>query len=453
MTVYDEPGIPSMKDFATIPTRGERMANISIQEHQAERAGKHYDLRLVLNGRTASSWACRYWPLTSGEKRLAIRQPEHSKEYMRFSGTIPEGRGKGTVKLELFGNVKIISSKPNTVKFSILSGRFKGNYTLRGTSKTNWLLMNITLSNKGGVGATIKPVREKYKEVKLLEEKVKRYIKGDYILQPKIDGAHNLVVLDAGKYPNIISYRISKKTGDFINHTHKFSSLTSIKVPKSIKNTILRAEVFGKTKKGKIIEPSKLGGYLNSSNEKALDSLGRDKIKLTFKAFDIDKYNGRSVRNLSYEARLQLLNKIRDKMPTISIMSNSNTEIAKRKLVDMVISGKHPETKEGIVAWPKGHGRPIKIKLRPDYDVYIRKIFKGVEGSKYEKSAGGFWYSWTSSGRLVGKVGTGFTDYQRKDMKNSSHKWVGRVAVLEAHEKLPSGALREPSFKRLHLEK
>lgn len=457
----EQPGIPSMSQFASIPTRGERYVMACIQFHKANKAGPHYDLRLVLNDKTASSWACRYWAFKPGEKRLAVRQPEHSIEYMKFSGEIKSGRGTGSVALEFHERVKVIESKKESVKFVILHGKFKGTYVLVQTSGPNWLLMNTTLSKHSGLGKIVEPQKEKYKDTTLSASGLGKDIdilKGKYAIQPKIDGAHGIVVLDANKPPHILSHRISKKTDDFIEHTHKFPGLTTQKVPSSIRRTVLRAEVYGRDSKGKIIDAAKLGGYLNSTDPNAIDRLAKDKVQLEYKVFDVDTYNGKRVTDLTSGERDKLLEKIRAKVPTLPVMDSiagqSKSDIRnKQKLIASILEGKNTETREGIIIRDPDSKTLIKAKIRPDYDVYIRKIFYGKEGSKYEQDAGGFWYSWTPNGNIVGKVGTGFSDSQRRDMASNPTKWIGRVAVLEAQEMLASGALRAPSFKRLHLDK
>ena len=58
--------------------------------------------------------------------------------------------------------------------------------------------------------------------------------------------------------------------------------------------------------------------------------------------------------------------------------------------------------------------RPLKAKLYKDADVIIRDIFKA--NTDADNRAGGFAYSLPGSDTIVGKVGTGFTHRQLKDM-------------------------------------
>ena len=94
---------------------------------------------------------------------------------------------------------------------------------------------------------------------------------------------------------------------------------------------------------------------------------------------------------------------------------------------------------------------PIKAKLKEEHDVYIRKIFGGERAYKKDM-AGGFEYSHTPNGPIVGKVGTGFSERIRRDMWENPDKYTGLIAKVNAQEKFESGALRAPSFQMLHLD-
>ena len=62
---------------------------MSIQKHMAERAGEHRDLRIKINDK-AASWVVPHGiPNVPGKPRLAIQQPEHEVDYMKFSGCFP----------------------------------------------------------------------------------------------------------------------------------------------------------------------------------------------------------------------------------------------------------------------------------------------------------------------------------------------------------------------------
>ncbi len=82
----------------------------------------------------------------------------------------------------------------------------------------------------------------------------------------------------------------------------------------------------------------------------------------------------------------------------------------------------------------------------------MRQIIPG--GGKYkDKAAAGFAYSLTRNGKIVGRVGTGFTDEMRKALWEKPEKYIGKVATIFAMRQESSGAYFQPSFYRMHLDK
>lgn len=108
---------------------------ITLHEHHAEKAGKHYDLRLAGKG----DWAIRYFPEKPGEKRLAVRQPTHPLDYYDFEGEISSGYGKGKVNLKYSGPGKIQSWDEKKINFEFDNNK----YVLINTKPENdqWLIM------------------------------------------------------------------------------------------------------------------------------------------------------------------------------------------------------------------------------------------------------------------------------------------------------------------------
>ena len=86
-----------------------------------------------------------------------------------------------------------------------------------------------------------------------------------------------------------------------------------------------------------------------------------------------------------------------------------------------------------------------------DTDVYVRKVFQGT--GKHSDKAGGFHYSFTPNGRVVGKVGSGLTDRQRKDLWKQRHDPSGRVATIKYEKQTSKGTLFAPRFIRWHPDK
>ena len=133
------PGIPKSKKIKSIPdvSKPEPTWMMAIQEHNARRAGKHYDLRLVPPlSQDAHSWAIPKARLPSLEDKmlLAVQQPTHKRDYaLHFTGTLPQGYGAGTVTMPLKEEVTVLKSGPDRMKFERKNGdqfsmfRTKGN--------------------------------------------------------------------------------------------------------------------------------------------------------------------------------------------------------------------------------------------------------------------------------------------------------------------------------------
>ena len=121
---------------------------------------------------------------------------------------------------------------------------------------------------------------------------------------------------------------------------------------------------------------------------------------------------------------------------------------AGKQLWHDIIEGRHPDTHEGIVAYPPV-GMPIKAKQMQDADVHITGTFPGA-GKYSNRGVGGFEYALTPDGPVAGKVGTGLSDEMRAHAFAHPEEYIGRVARIHSQEQLPSGAYRAPAFLALH---
>lgn len=124
--------------MSTIPTTTDEQWQYVVQDHDAKRAHRHFDVRLASpNINRGYSWAGRYFPEDVGEIRLFHRQPDHNVRYFDFSGMLGHGYGEGKVDIAQRGTVVVHKSDPGKVVFSYADKT----YALINTNGKKWLLM------------------------------------------------------------------------------------------------------------------------------------------------------------------------------------------------------------------------------------------------------------------------------------------------------------------------
>ena len=447
----DAPGIPSRATRHELPeVRTPTRWEFGVHAHDADKRGPHLDLRLgdPMTGH-AHSWAMEdKWP-GPGTWTWATAQPTHTVRYMDFKGKIPFGYGKGDVALRERGKIEVINAAPGHITFHLHRPRGTEEYTLHRVGPDQWKFYNRTFTRDVADSLPLgdKPTYRSLDIGKALEHG------DDHLMSAKIDDAHNLFVLDTGKQVRVVSHRESDRPAGLIEHTHKVPSLRGVKAPAGFYDTVLRGGVFAlDPKTGKAISASRLGGLINSGVEKSrADQAVHGELRPVI--YDVVRYRGKDLSSAPYEEKLRVLEAVSKAIPALRLPPMARTAEAKQRLLTEITSGRHPLTSEGVVLWPLKTGdKPIKAKVKDDHDVYVRGFFSG-EGKYTDRGVGGFVYSHTPDGKVVGRVGTGLTDAQREDMHRHPEKYLGMVAVVQAMEKHPSGALRAPSFQGFHLDK
>jgi hypothetical protein len=423
-----------------------QLADWVVQKHKAERAGEHYDIRLGTPETGLYSWVSRKGIPAPGEKRLAISQPIHAHGYKDFQGEISSGYGKGQVARHDLGQVLITKVEPNAIHFTTAHRRFPERYVLiKPKTGRNWLMINTTKTT---------PIPyEKVRYTLVQPDKAQAVIASmqpGSSAQAKIDGAAALVQLYKDHF-DVLSYRRQKHTGWPIIHTERiFGGRPQVEIPPQYRNQTLRGELYGVDPTGKVIPPYQLGGLLNASIAKSLKDQQAIGVKLKVLLFDIMNKRHQHQLGVPYEQRLTKTKQVGSVLPgnTFHYPEEAKTPEEARALLSQVASGQHPLSAEGIVIHPP-KGKPSKIKLRDEHDVYIREFFPGM-GKYTNVGVGGFRYSFTPKGPIVGEVGTGLTDEQRMDMYKNPDIYLGRIARVSAQAQRPSGALFAPSFISLH---
>ena len=114
------------------------MPRFVVQEHHA--SSLHWDFRLEHEG-VAASWAVpKGVPETKGQRRLAVQVEDHPVPYMKWSGTIRAGYGKGNVLIWDEGSYDLEKWEDGKIVFELHGKRLEGRYALIRTDGKNWLI-------------------------------------------------------------------------------------------------------------------------------------------------------------------------------------------------------------------------------------------------------------------------------------------------------------------------
>lgn len=431
-------GIPSRSDYgdvSKIPVN--KLLQYVDQLHKARRAGPHHDIRF--GDKELFSWATRKSMPGPGGKVTLFQQPVHSPEYAGFQGEIPEGYGAGVVSTGEKGTVLVTEATPDKIKFVMAHRKYPEYFTMirqQGKGKP-WLLINHTPTEPGKVlGNTNLFSKVHIKSVPA--ERVDEFLNG--VVEGKIDGASGLFKLKKDSV-DVLSYRIGTN-GRPIIHTERFfgGKAPKLNIPKEWQNKVLRGEIYSTGKGGKPQSAQQTTPLLNMSLAKSIQAQKDTGQRLRAALFGIadGDFNAPDRESKLHDALTFLPKEYFGRPPV------ARTPQEARRLWSEIAAGKHPETDEGVVVYPET-GAPLKIKLRPEYDVNITGVFPG-EG-KYTGSAGGIEYGADGN---TGRVGTGFDDAFRNWLWQNKESLPGRVARITSTKKLPSGKYYQPSFLGLH---
>jgi hypothetical protein len=455
------PGVPERKTSTLPDIKKPETWEFSAHPHAAERAGMHIDMRLgnpksgiahsfVLPGRDSLPGP--------GEMARVIPTFDHTIKYMDYMGPITSSYGKGEVLKGRRTQADVYHMTPEEtpgtkIRFNLYDGTHPEEFAIRRDGD-NWFLHNKTQTRDRR--PDLPSAKPEMKEVGLddIDPNDK-----DQILMPKLDGAHSIIDLQAGRSPRLFSYRVGKvsQTG-LIEHTHKLRDLLTHKVSDILGDTILRGEIIG-VKNGKAIPAEQLTGFLNSKVWESRRKQDDEKVKLQAYPFNVIKYQGRDVSDEPFHVKQEILAKVRQAIPELEHVPMLSDPKEKTFLLNSIRAKGYPLTDEGVVVVGPDGVKSIKAKVLPDYDVYVRKVHPAVSGSTGEAHdrTGAISYSWTANGPIVGRLG-GFKHDEARDMLANPHQYIGRVAKVTARKvfKGPdggNGAMFQPRFKEWHLDK
>jgi len=465
------PGLPDPTRFGD-PTKlpiGVPMPFV-VQRHEARRAGTHYDVRFGPDN--LFSWATKHELPEPGKKRMLYAQPLHRGSYARWEGDIV-GYGAGHVSTKDYGSILVTKAEPNQINIVLLHHKYPEYFSLIRQSGPpanprtpreakmqggNWLMVNTTpmvAAKFMGAKTPQEAGLDKPKYTSVPAAEVDKLFNPNYLVQAKIDGGSALFHLLEDKI-EAISYRTAKDERPII-HTYRVfgpgGATYKKKLPRELIGSILRGEVYG-TKKNQAIPPQELGGLLNASIQKSLATQKEHGVHMRVALFDLVRAGELPVGQLGASERQKRLEALMPYLPgQFELPETAASPEAAKALWQRISTGGHQLTGEGIVAWPQAPGKPpIKAKLRPEADVWIRRILP-MESETRKDEAGGFEYSLgpEPDSPVVGRIGSGFDTDARQDMLKNPDLWLGRMARIQSQGQFPeSGAHRAPVFIARH---
>lgn len=413
------------ESIGTVPTKEHYPTRFTIQEHDAKKAGKHFDYRLVLDGK-AYSWASRYLPpKTTVDRFYLIRQPEHEESYIDWSGTIPGGEyGAGKVTVIYDINALVIKSSDDNIKLSIPDGDLKGIYSFLHKDGNNWLVVRN------------REMEYSFEDKKSYKTKIHEDLwnDDDFIASEKLDGASVIAHVNAGRGIGIVSQRKSVND-ELIKKDNAVPHISYIKPDKQYDGMVFRGELYLDNQPFSV-----LSGILNSKSTKAVkaqDSLG-EKIKLA--PFEILKLpGGKDPSSMNYIERLKFLEEFVRDLNSKHINVPKHTIKNKKGFYEDIISNGG----EGVVLRHIDQPDFYKVKKEETYTLRIVDYTQG-EGKYLNKGIGAFIVE-DSAGRRVGRVGTGLDDATRIDAYKNFAKYKGRLIKVKAMEPTAQ-SFRSPVF-------
>jgi superfamily II DNA or RNA helicase len=458
------PGIPEMK-ISELPTvKKPEVWEFSAHPHATIRAKgrQHIDLRLgnPSTGIAHSFVLPKARVPDPGEMVQVIPTVDHTVPYMDFVGDLPPGYGHGTVTKGRRTKAEVYHADPGDeagtkLRFNLYDEASPEEFSVRKDGQGRFFLHNKTQTRERR--PDLPASKPSYREIQVGDVNPED---PNQILMPKLDGAHAIIDLKAGRSPRVYSYREAKRapTG-LIEHTHKMPGLLEKKVPKSLDGTALRAEVLAVGKDGKALPAQLIGGLLNSGVWKSRAAQEEAGVRLKVFPFSVVRHKGRDMENAPFSEKLKVLREAERSLRDVEVPEIAEYPEDKANLIASIADGSHPLTEEGVVAVDKTQHRYTKAKFTPDFDVYVRKVHPAISGKTGEPHdrAGAISYSWTPDGPIVGQLG-GFKHTEAKDMLENSDKYVGRAAKVKAMKVFTDkdgtpGALFQPRFKEWHLDK
>lgn len=408
------------------------------QRHEAKKAGLHWDYRIVV-GDKAYSWATKKELPEPGKSIVLYEQPVHTADYALSQRVeIPDGQyGAGVTTLDWVKKGHANFDHADRLTVQLHSGEKFLLKKVPNYDEKAWLFRNITPKEEQEKQAYY--TRHKYKEVKSVDE-----IPGDEDLATsvKYDGSHFYLAFDSKGKPRLFSRRQSVK-GHYPERTEQLPHLTNVELPEH-KGEVYSVELIhtGKDKNG-AENHAHLSGILNSKKDRSIATQSQTG----------------PVRMVLLDTLIPQISTYRKKLEHMSKLESNYGKPDEVWAVKPVFGREaaqklHEETlakgSEGVITThldlPEDDNVRYKVKNFQTYNVKVSGKTQEVDIEGNPKESAGALLVEDATGRPVGKVGTGFSRDQRKDIWDNYEKnWHGKLIQVKAFSS-HKGNLRHPVY-------
>lgn len=407
------------------------VTDMAIQEHAADRAGLHYDIRFNINGKAVSFATKKGLPDAPGTPRLLIRQPDHVVDYMNWEGTIPKGEyGAGDVKVYDKQQVIVTQTDKDKLHVHIPKGPNSGNFTLFKTEADKWM----AVKNK-----ELPRTWESRPDYKKVSRDLTDLPEDLYTASRKYDGAH--FIADFTEKGVALTSQNLGVSGSLIPREDNYPHLKYTEVPKEYAGTVLRGELHH-PKGFNILSAMTIANPIKSMQ------LQQQHGKPEFIPFEVVKYKGKDFSQFTPEERIKIVDEVANAIPNSYIKPPERKRPTEslRDFYERIVANNG----EGIVLQDRTTGEFLKKKNRIDYDLKIKDV---LEGDGRLKNHMGSLVLEDRSGTEVGNVGTGFSDSMRKEIFENKKKYIGQLVKITSDKPLVAKSLRGPAFAGFTVDK
>ncbi len=427
-----------------------------VQYHEAR--AKHYDFRLEHNG-VLISWAIPKGLSTDPkDRRLAVHVEDHPLEYANFEGIIPKGNyGAGTVEIFDSGSYVALEDmekglKKGHIKIFLKGNKLKGAWSLIKFKDDNWFAIKIDdefVKSQTEKSATL-PFKSATVQLATLTEKIPSS-KG-WIFEIKYDGYRILSFVENGK--------VKMFTRNGIDYAKKLSTVADSLKKIDQESFVVDGEIVSFDESGKSDFGLLQACLKNNTNN------------LYYCVFDLLALNGEDLRDIPLIERKKKLERLLFKAKENIIYSSHTNkgketfEFAKENYLEGIIAKKEKSKYIGkrTEDWLK-----IKCYLRQEF------VIAGFTTSEKNSVLSALILGYYENNKLkfIGKVGTGFSEKDKKELvkifkrsivdkcpfaiekKIKNVVWLKPkfVAEIQFAELTKDNLLRQPSFIALREDK